>query len=90
MTTINLVRELLGEFDEHLALVEDRLGIETHVNGNLITLSGSIHAIKTAKSVLEGLYHRLRSGERITAADIDGTIRHLDPMAPVTSRSWCQ
>ncbi len=83
----NLIRELLGEFDENLALIEDRLGIETHTNGNLITLSGSIHAIKTAKSVLEGLYHRLRHGEQITPAEVDGTIRHLDPMMPVPSRS---
>lgn len=81
----NLIRELLGEFDDNLSLIEDRLGIKTHVNGNLITLSGSIHAIKTAKSVLEGLYHRLRSGEHITSADVDGTIRYLDPMAPPSS-----
>ena len=62
----NLIREVLGEFDENLTLIEDRLGIETHTNGNLITLSGSNHAIKTAKSVREGLYHRLRHGEQIT------------------------
>ena len=83
----NLIRELLGEFDENLALIEDRLGIETHTNGNLITLSGSNHAIKTAKSVLEGLYHRLRHGEQITPAEVDGTIRHLDPMMPVKAPS---
>ncbi|MCP4934917.1 MAG: PhoH family protein [bacterium] len=83
----NLIRELLGEFDENLALIEDRLGIETHTNGNLITLSGSNHAIKTAKSVLEGLYHRLRHGEQITPAEVDGTIRHLDPMIPATARA---
>ena len=78
----NLVHELLGEFDENLALIEDRLGIETHAHGNLVTLSGSNHAIKTARSVLEGLYHRLRHGEQISPADVDGTIRHLDPMMP--------
>ena len=83
----NLMRELLGEFDENLALIEDRLGIETHAHGNLITLKGSNHAIKTAKSVLEGLYHRLRHGEQITPAEVDGTIRHLDSMMPVTSAS---
>ncbi len=83
----NLIRELLGEFDENLALIEDRLGIETHTNGNLITLSGSNNAITTAKSVLEGLYHRLRHGEQITPAEVDGTIRHLDPMMPVATRA---
>ncbi len=82
----NLMLELLGEFDANLALIEDRLGIDAHTNGNLITLSGSNHAIKTAKSVLEGLYHRLRHGEDITPADVDGTIRHLDPMMPVAKR----
>ena len=49
--------------------------------------SGSNHAIKTAKSVLEGLYHRLRHGEQITPAEVDGTIRHLDPMMPVKARA---
>ncbi len=83
----NILLELLGEFDENLALIEDRLGIETHANGNLITLSGSNHAIKTARSVLEGLYHRLKHGEQITPADVDGTIRHLDPMMPVAKES---
>ncbi len=77
-----LARELLGEYDENLALIEDRFGIETHAHGNLITLKGSAQAIKTAQNVLEGLYHRLQHGEQINAADIDGAIRHLDPMIP--------
>ena len=79
----NLIRELLGEYDENLALIEDRLGIETHAHGNLVKLSGTEQAINTASSVLEGLYHRLRHGERITSADVDGSIRHFDPVIPV-------
>ncbi len=82
----NLLRELLGEFDQNLALIEDRLGIEAHTNGNLVTLSGSSPAIETAKSVLEGLTHRLHHGEQILPDDVDGTIRHLDPMMPATAR----
>jgi phosphate starvation-inducible PhoH-like protein len=31
---------LLGEFDSHLALIEDRLGIEAHAHGNVIILNG--------------------------------------------------
>jgi len=77
----NLARELFGEFDENLALIEDRLDIETHAHGNLVALKGAAEAIKTAKAVLLGLYDRLRDGQPITPGDVDGAIRHLDPLA---------
>ena len=31
---------LLGEYDSHLALIEDRLGIEAHAHGNVVILNG--------------------------------------------------
>ena len=68
---------LLGEYDGHLALLEDRLGIEAHVHGNVVTLTGPAAAAATAREVLEKLYARIRAGEDIGAGDVDGLLRHI-------------
>jgi phosphate starvation-inducible protein PhoH and related proteins len=67
---------LLGEYDSHLALIEDRLGIEAHAHGNVVILNGSEAACDVARSVLEELYNRVVRGETIGAGDFDGLIRH--------------
>ena len=69
---------LLGEFDSHLALIEDRLGIKAHAHGNVITLEGSEQSCAIARSVLEELYQRVVEGHAINAGDFDGAIRHAD------------
>jgi phosphate starvation-inducible PhoH-like protein len=67
---------LLGEYDSHLALIEDRLGIEAHAHGNVVILNGSEPACELARNVLEDLYGRVVRGEAIGAGDFDGLIRH--------------
>jgi phosphate starvation-inducible PhoH-like protein len=67
---------LLGEYDSHLALIEDRLGIEAHAHGNVVILNGSQAACEIARSVLQELYTRIEAGEQIGAGDFDGLIRH--------------
>jgi phosphate starvation-inducible PhoH-like protein len=67
---------LLGEYDSHLALIEDRLGIEAHAHGNVVTLSGSEPECDIARNVLETLYKRAAAGDAIGAGDFDGLIRH--------------
>src|SRR6476646_9179189 len=62
---IRLVRDLLGDYDANLAVLEDRLGIQAVVNGNVVSLRGPEHSRETAKSVLEQLYGRLAQGEMI-------------------------
>ena len=62
---IRLVRDLLGDYDANLAVLEDRLGVEAVVNGNAVSLRGSEISCATAKSVLEQLYGRLAQGEAI-------------------------
>ena len=77
----NLTR-LLGEYDSHLALIEDRLGIEAHAHGNVVVLNGSEAACEIARSVLEQLYDRVAAGQQIGAGDFDGLIRHARDEAP--------
>jgi len=74
--------ELLGEYDAHLALIEDRLGIEAHAHGNVVILSGSEAACEIARSVLEQLYARVARGEQVGPGDFDGLIRHGRAQVP--------
>jgi phosphate starvation-inducible protein PhoH and related proteins len=73
-----LMRDLLGDYDANLAVLEDRLGIEAVVNGTGVSLRGPQEACETAKAVLEDLYARLNKGEVIGIGDVVGSIRHAD------------
>jgi phosphate starvation-inducible protein PhoH and related proteins len=76
------LNRLLGEYDGHLALLEERLGIQAHVHGNVVTLTGPAEDCEIAREVLEKLYARVRQGEDIAAGDIDGLLRHARSEAP--------
>jgi phosphate starvation-inducible protein PhoH and related proteins len=67
---------LLGEYDVHLGLLEERLGIEAHAHGNVVTLFGSQPSCEIARRVLEELYARVAKGDQIGPGDFDGVIRH--------------
>ena len=54
---------LLGEYDAHLALIEDRLGIEAHAHGNVVILNGPETACAIAREVLEDLFGKDEDGE---------------------------
>ena len=71
-----LLPRLLGEYDSHLALIEDRLGIDAHAHGNVVILTGPAPACAVARDVLEKLYARINKGEAIGPGDFDGLIRH--------------
>ena len=47
-----ILTRLLGEYDSHLALIEDRLGIDAHAHGNVVILSGPAAALAIAREVL--------------------------------------
>jgi phosphate starvation-inducible PhoH-like protein len=76
------LNRLLGEYDGHLALLEERLGIEAQAHGNVVTLTGPAEACDVARDVLEKLYVRIRQGEDIGPGDIDGLLRHASAEAP--------
>jgi phosphate starvation-inducible protein PhoH and related proteins len=77
------LNRLLGGYDGHLALLEERLGIEAQAHGNVVTLTGPAAACETARDVLEKLYARIRQGEDIGPGDVEGLLRHAgDDTAP--------
>lgn len=47
---------LCGRCDEHIRLIEDRLGVDIKQRGYTFSISGSIKAVEKASSLLTGLY----------------------------------
>ena len=82
----------LGEYDAHLALLEDRLGIEAHPHGNVVILKGPDAACVLARGILEDVYKRSLKGEIITAGDFEGVIRHArqETTGPTTGEGQAQ
>ena len=66
---------LFGQFDEHLAMLEQQLGIDARARGNLVDISGPAGQARRARLALEHLYARLEAGETIDRGDVDGAIR---------------
>jgi len=71
-----LLAALLGEFDAHLVMLEDKLGIEAVAHGNVVMLDGSPDDCELARDVLQGLYSRLEAGGQVSPGDVDGALRH--------------
>jgi len=66
---------LFGQFDEHLAMLEQQLGIEAIARGNLVDLRGPSGQIRRARVALEHLYSQLEEGKSIERGDVDGALR---------------
>ncbi len=77
-----LLPRLLGEYDAHLALIEQRLGIAAHAHGNAVILEGSEETCAIARSALEDLYKRVVAGADLTPGDFDGLLRHAKQAGP--------
>ncbi len=70
-----LTQELFGEFDQNLALIEQRLGVEAVARGNQVSLTGPRDALTRARLALDMLYARLQEGHSLVPGDIDGAVR---------------
>ncbi len=70
-----LASALCGEFDQNLALIERRLGVDARARGNMITLAGEPSALAVARRTLETLYDRLLEGHDLVQGDVEGAMR---------------
>lgn len=70
-----LIGHLYGQFDQHLALIEQRLGVDATARGNQVTIRGPHDACARARDVLEALYARLQAGQEVSGGDVEGAIR---------------
>src|SRR5947209_1173088 len=66
---------LFGQYGQHLALVERRLGVVAEQRGNQLSIAGSRDGCERARHVLEGLYERLKRGDELVSGDVEGAIR---------------
>ena len=70
-----LASTLFGQFDEHLALIEQKLGIDARARGNKVEIRGDQAACEQARRALDTLYERLQGGAEIGTKDVEGAVR---------------
>ncbi len=70
-----LASVLYGQFDENLARIEQKLGVDIHSKGNQVTVKGPPSACEQARSALDYLYDLAQRGAEIDNSEVDGAIR---------------
>ena len=69
---------LFGKFDEHLALIEQLLGVDAATRGNEVSLQGEATSVARAELALRNLYAQISDGQVIGPGDVDGAVRMAD------------
>ncbi len=70
-----LLQLLYGEHDQHLARIEQRLGVSLVPRGNQLAIAGSPEAVAAARAALKALYERLTRGLEVDAGEVDAAVR---------------
>ncbi|WEJ58461.1 PhoH family protein [Devosia sp. FJ2-5-3] len=73
-----LAAQLYGDFDQNLALVEQRLFVSATPRGNHVLLKGAASKVDQARRVLESLYTGLEEGRTVDIGDVDAVIRMVE------------
>ncbi len=73
-----LAAQLYGDFDQNLALIEQRLKVTATPRGNHLMLKGAASAVDQARRVLESLYGMLEEGRALDIANVDTMIRMIE------------
>lgn len=66
---------LFGQYDQHLALLEQMLGLDARARGNNVLLNGPYAQTNQARIALDHLYDCLLKGQDIGPSDVEGAIR---------------
>lgn len=70
-----LATQLFGQYDQHLALIEQLLGLDARARGNNVVLNGPPQETNQARIALDHLYDCLLKGQDIGTSDVEGAIR---------------
>ena len=70
-----LASALYGQFDENLARLEQKLGVDIRSRGNQLTIKGTPTAAEQARRALDSLYAILQQGGHLAQSDVDGAAR---------------
>jgi len=73
-----LAAQLYGDFDQNLALIEQRLKVSATPRGNHLLLKGAASDVDQARRVLESLYAHLEEGRALDIAHVDTMIRMIE------------
>ncbi|MBL8703748.1 MAG: PhoH family protein [Rhodospirillales bacterium] len=71
----SLLPLLFGEHDQHLARIEQRLGVSLISRGNRLAIEGPPGAQQMARATLNALYDRLERGKVVGGAEVDAALR---------------
>lgn len=66
-----LAQQLYGEYDQHLALVQEALRVRIRSRGNVVEIEGPEGTVQRADEALRALYQLLEQGQSVDA----GTVR---------------
>ncbi|WP_037502159.1 PhoH family protein [Sphingomonas jaspsi] len=69
-----LLGPLFGDYDRHLVMIEDRLGVHIAARGNRVMIEGEAESAARAREVLMGLYDRLDQGQDVDTAAVEAVI----------------
>ena len=70
-----LLPMLFGDYDRHLARIEQALGVTLASRGNSVVIGGDEVSAAIARSALEALYRRLKGGLDVGIAEVDAAVR---------------
>ena len=70
-----LLPMLFGGHDQHLARIEQSLGVTLVSRGNQLAISGPPWSAQAAKLVLAEIYRRLEQGLAVDAGEVDAALR---------------
>lgn len=68
---------LFGSYDENLALLEDNLDVKLVARGRNLIVSGDDEELDVAKTVLDHLIAKARSGQKVSTQDVRYAIRSV-------------
>ena len=66
---------LYGQFDENLARIERKLGVDIRSKGNQLSIKGDPGAAEQARRALDYLYGLLQKGHELSQSEVDGAVR---------------
>ena len=72
-----LFRDLLGQHDEHLKMIQRSLGLRIHIRGAAMEIEGDPVEVELSTKVIRQLYGLLEKGYPVYGSDVDYAIRIL-------------
>lgn len=80
-----LVADLSGEYDSHLAILEDVLGVRIDPRGNRFAVRGPESARGRAVAALTALYEKLQRRETVGAGDVRAAAKLTEGVTPASA-----